>query len=68
MLVINISSFEKEGLLYRLYDSNGKLIEGKRIMGKESIIMMKNRLPAPYFLKVFDNNRLLRTFKIIKNH
>jgi len=67
ILIIKISVYEKEGLVYRLYDSSGKLIDVKNITGKETIIRMKNLLPAPYLLKVYNNKKVLRTFKIIKN-
>jgi len=67
ILILKTSAFEKEGLVYRLYDSSGKLIEVEIITGKETIIRMKNLLPAPYLLTVCHNQKVLKTFKIIKN-
>lgn len=50
-----------------LYDMNGKLIENKKIEANRTRIDMSNLVSANYLLKVSDNNKVLKTFIIIKN-
>jgi hypothetical protein len=52
---------------YQLYDGNGKLLENKEISGIETSVDMSHLVKAPYFLKVIQSNKPLKTFKIIKN-
>jgi hypothetical protein len=54
-------------LSYQLYDVNGKLLENKEIVDAETIIQMEMLIPSIYFLKVTDNNKEVKTYKIIKN-
>jgi len=54
-------------MLYLLYNSNGILIETKKLEGNQTSIDMSNLAPATYFLKISDGNRELKTFKVIKN-
>ena len=56
-----------QSMSYQLFDINGKLLENKKIEGNKTSIVMGNLVPAIYFLKVFDNNKEVKTFKIIKN-
>ena len=52
---------------FRLYDSNGRLIQNKRITGTETVIEMGNLLPASYYLNIYDSQKEIKTFKLIKN-
>ena len=61
--VINIKSGK---LTYQLFDSDGKLLENKEIVDVETTIQMYELSPAIYFLKVSDNDKEVKTFKIIK--
>ena len=54
-------------LTYQLYDANGKLLENKKLDDVETNIQMDKLAPSVYFLKVTDNNKEVKTFKIIKN-
>jgi len=54
------------GLVYQLFDDNGKLISSSKITEPETTIDMTQLAVAKYFLKVISNNRELRTFKVIK--
>jgi len=64
---IKLKSGKAENLTYRLYDINGKLLENKKIESNETNIVMSNFANAIYFLKISDNNKEVKTFKIIKN-
>jgi hypothetical protein len=65
-LILKIDNYEKENLLYQLYDINGKLLEINKIKGNETSISMEKFVSSTYFLKVTDNAREVKTFKIIK--
>jgi len=63
---LKIKSYEIENLGYYLYDINGSILKENKIESNETIISMQTLLPATYFLKVTDNNKTLKIFKIIK--
>lgn len=64
---LNTENYETQNLTYQLLDISGKLLERKKIIGNETIISMGNFTHAAYFLKITDNNKEIKTFKIIKN-
>jgi len=64
---LKIENYQLAKLAYQLYDMNGKLIESKKIESNETTIAMKVLVASTYFLKVIDNNNVVKTFKIIKN-
>ncbi len=67
-VILKIGNYEIENLIYHLYDLNGNLLENNKIQSTETNISMQTHLPSTYFLKVIDNNKVVKTFKIIKNH
>jgi hypothetical protein len=66
-LKLKIDNYKSENLSYQLYNMNGKLLKSKKVEGNEIIILMENFAPSTYFLKVTDNNKEIKIFKIIKN-
>ena len=66
-LTLKVENYDTERLSYKLFDANGKLLESKKLTGIETTISMANLLPNLYFLKVTDNQKEIKTFKIIKN-
>lgn len=42
-------------------------MESKKVNGIETNIDLSELIPATYFLKVIENNKEIKTFKIIKN-
>jgi hypothetical protein len=52
---------------YQLIDSNGKLIDSNGIEEKETTITMKNCSEGLYHLVVFENDKSIQSFKIIKH-
>jgi hypothetical protein len=64
---LKIKNYEVENLRYQLYDINGSLIKDNKVEGNETSLSMQNLLPSVYFLKVTDKNKVIKTFKIIKN-
>ncbi|MDO9152197.1 MAG: T9SS type A sorting domain-containing protein [Paludibacter sp.] len=66
-LTLNVGNFELSTLNFQLYDISGKLIETKKITGTTETIRMENLPSATYFLKITNNNKEVKSFKIIKN-
>ena len=55
-----------ESISYRLFDMNGKLIKAGQITDPETSVDMQNLAPSVYFIKVIQNDKEIKTFKIIK--
>lgn len=64
---LKVDDYKIENLNYQLYDISAKLIESKKVSAAETIISMGNLVPATYFIKVIQNNKEVKIFKIIKN-
>ena len=64
---LKIASYQVQNLRYQLYDINGTLLQDNKIEGQETNISMQTLFSSTYFLKVTDNNKVIKTFKIIKN-
>ena len=57
-----------ENLFYQLYDMMGKKLFTRRLTDITTTISIANLAPATYFLKVTDNQKVAKTFKIIKTN
>ena len=57
----------KQSLFYQLFDVSGKLLGSKTIISNSTMINMEKFATGNYFLKVTQNNKAIKTFKIIKN-
>ena len=66
-LTLNVGNFELSTLNFQLYDISGKLIESRKIISSSETIGLENLPSATYFLKVTNNTKVVKTFKIIKN-
>jgi hypothetical protein len=66
-LKLKIESYTLENLSYQLYDINGNLLQNGEVVDKETVIKTSDLLPAAYFLRIRDNQKEVKTFKIIKN-
>jgi hypothetical protein len=64
LIVVNGTS---GNLTYQLFDVNGKLLENKKLDYIETEIPTDMLAPSVYLLKVTDNMKEVKTFKIIKN-
>jgi hypothetical protein len=65
-LILKMDGDVKIQCIASLYDINGKLLEDKKMDGSETRIAMNNYVSAIYFLKVIQNGKEIKTFKIIK--
>ena len=66
-VVLKVEKYEVADLIYQLIDTNGRLIESKKILGEATTVDINNYPATIYFLQVLDNNKAIKTFKIIKN-
>lgn len=64
---LNIHNYNSENLNYQLFDLNGRLITDQKITQSETQISLENNANAIYLLYVSGDNKLLKTFKIVKN-
>jgi len=65
-LMLQIDNFDKD-LSYQLFDISGKLLESNTIVANSTTFTMEALPTATYLLKVTQNNKEVKTFKIIKN-
>ena len=64
---LNIKDIDKHNLYCQIIDINGKLLLDTKITENETSIQMENYTKSTYFLKVTQDNKPVKTFKIIKN-
>jgi len=67
LLKVDNDNIPVSSLTLFMYDMNGKLIKSLKINDFETIIHMENFKPAIYYLKVIQDGKEVKTFKIIKN-
>lgn len=65
-LKLKVENYRLVYLSYQLYDINGSLLLDKGIVDKETIVPTGNLVPAAYYLQISDNDKEVKTFKIIK--
>ena len=66
-LTLKVENYDIENLYYELYNVKGSILENKKIETNETIINMNGLVPSAYFLKGIQNNKEVKTFKIVKN-
>ena len=66
-LTLEITDLKLENLTFQLIDLQGRSIENRKIANTNETIKMENLPSATYFLKVTNNNKEVKSFKIIKN-
>lgn len=66
-LTLEIKDFDISNLHFQLYDMSGKLLQNQKIISSQTNIVMNNLVPATYFIKVIQENKEVKTFRIIKN-
>jgi hypothetical protein len=67
ILFLSIENGLSQELTYQLIDLQGKLIENNVIKNNTTEIKLAHLEKAIYFLNITENNKSIKTFKIIKN-
>lgn len=65
---LNVKKYDADNLRYMLYDMNGMLLLNRIVEGTETLIQIGHLFPGTYLLRIADNKKEIKTFKIIKNH
>jgi hypothetical protein len=67
ILKLKVVNYENNNLSFHLYTMNGELLENKKLTGNITTISVAHLSSATYFLTVIENQKRIKTFKIIKN-
>ncbi|MBT4729456.1 MAG: T9SS type A sorting domain-containing protein [Bacteroidetes bacterium] len=67
VLTLHIQDYSIDKLHYQVFDMNGKLLFQNSINEVNSLISMDKLLASTYFIKVFDANQEIKSFKVIKH-
>lgn len=65
-LVLDVKNLSLSNLSYQLFDYNGRIIYDKKINSETTMIMIEHLPSSIFLLKVLQNNKELKVFKIIK--
>ncbi len=65
---LKINDLDSNSFEYQLFDLTGKQILNKKISQIETQIPLENLPTTTYFLYVSDNNKIIKSFKIIKTN
>lgn len=66
-IVLVLSDHNLTALTYQIYDVSGRLVKKGNVEKENTTLAMKNFSVGVYFLKVNQNSKQLKVFKIIKN-
>ena len=66
-LKLRIENYDIKNLKYHIYAINGTFIQSNKVVNNETLVSIEKFVPGVYFMKVTDNNKVVKTFKIIKN-
>jgi len=66
-LTVKVEDYETANLQYLVFDINGKLLQTVKATGQETRIKINNLVNGNYFIKVLNNKKEIKVFKIIKN-
>ena len=66
-LTVKVENYETANLQYLVFDINGKQLQTVKSTGVETNINIQDYPAANYFVKVLDNKKEIKVFKIIKN-
>lgn len=64
---LKVENIDFSTLSYRLTDSQGKLVDDKKLTGTVNLINMEEQAIAIYFLKILKDGVQIKSFKIVKN-
>ena len=67
-LTVKVENYETANLQYMIFDINGKLFKTEKATGNQTKIETSELVPANYFVRVLDNKKEIKVFKIIKTN
>jgi hypothetical protein len=66
-LNLRVGNYRHEQLVYRLLDTEGKLLSEVKVQNEETVIEMRQLPNATYFVEINHEGKKVQLFKIIKN-
>jgi hypothetical protein len=66
ILTLEVGNYNNDNIGYLLFDITGKVIANNKVTVSKTKIDMTGHQSALYFLKITENNKEIKTFKIIK--
>ncbi len=66
LLQLKVENKHLKDLSIQLFDTNGKLLQMKKLIGTDMQIDMRAYAPSTYFLIVNSDNQSIKEFKIVK--
>lgn len=66
-IILKVKNLDRSTIKFGLYDINGRLIKSNNVFNSNTTIRMASLPNSIYFLKVAIRQKLVKTFKIIKN-
>ncbi len=67
VLTLKIKEYSLDNMYYWLYDIQGRILIQNKLTNFTTNLPTENLAPAIYFLRVSNQSKVLKTFKIIKN-
>jgi hypothetical protein len=67
LVTLSVKNTSTEKMSYILSDVQGKIIRKEKLTDNETSIFMADLRKSTYLVKVLNNNKEVKTFKIIKN-
>ncbi len=66
LLTLRNDGYQGENISYRIYDISGRFLEAGMLSGDKTNIHMGSKPPALYILKVYDNQKEIKVFRVVK--
>jgi hypothetical protein len=67
-VTLSLSDYNLDNLSYNVFDINGKLILTNRINSNAETIYFNDLNSSIYFVKIIENDKELKTFKVLKTN
>ena len=65
-LILKVENTVFNNLSFKLIGPDGRILINKNITDPSTTVAMNDRVPAPYILIIYQKNRAIKTFKVIK--
>lgn len=65
--ILTVENIDLAGITFQMYDIKGSILNTGIIESQETRIETENLVSATYFVKILQNDKEVKTFKIIKN-
>jgi hypothetical protein len=67
LIKIIVTDYDTEHLYYQLYNINGKLLANEKLTSNTNIVEIQELVPTTYFIKILDDKKEVKVFRIVKH-